>query len=59
MISQQPGTKPQLTPHELEQVKEMQKWAQIGKERRLAAGLPIEGMTLRLPLMRVHIIDIR
>jgi hypothetical protein len=35
----------------LEQVKEMQKWAQIRKERRLAVGLPIEGMALQLPLM--------
>jgi hypothetical protein len=46
-ISQQPEIKPQLTAKELEQVREMQKWAQIRKQRREAAGLPAEGMNNR------------
>lgn len=43
IVSQQPLTKPQLTEKELEQVREMQYWAQIRRERREALGLPLEG----------------
>jgi hypothetical protein len=43
IVSQQPATMPQLTVKELEQVREMQYWAQIRRERRQALGLPAEG----------------
>jgi hypothetical protein len=43
LVSHQPPINPQLTPEELEQLKGVQKWAEIRKERRKAAGLPEEG----------------
>jgi hypothetical protein len=46
-ISQQPRPQqhpnPNLTPEEQEQLKGVQKWAEIRKERRIAAGMPATG----------------
>jgi hypothetical protein len=43
VVSQQPAAKPQLTEGELEQLREMQYWAQIRRERREALGLSPDG----------------
>lgn len=44
MISQQPRPqqRPDLTPEEQEQLKGVQEWAQVRKERRIAMGVPAE-----------------
>jgi hypothetical protein len=33
-----------LTPEEIEQLEGMKKWERIRKERRVAAGIPVEGI---------------
>lgn len=42
VVNQQPGLH-NLTPEELEQYRGMQKWAQIRRDRRSAAGLDPDG----------------
>jgi len=46
LVSQQPQSQAHLTPQELEQLRETKKWAEIRKERRAAAGLPLEDGSL-------------
>jgi hypothetical protein len=36
-----------LTPEEMEQLEGMKKWERIRKERRAAAGIPVEGIDLQ------------
>ena len=44
MINQQPSNNQNLSAKELEQIKEMQKWEQIRKQRREENGIPEPGM---------------
>jgi hypothetical protein len=43
VVDQQPTNIQNLTPKEIEQVKEMQKWEQIRKQRRAENGIPEPG----------------
>jgi hypothetical protein len=45
VVTQQPVQN--LTPEEMEQLEGMKKWERIRKERRAAAGMPIEGIYLQ------------
>jgi hypothetical protein len=44
MVNQQPPSNQNLSAHEIEQIKEMQKWEQIRKQRREENGIPEPGM---------------
>jgi hypothetical protein len=44
VVTQQPKGAQNLTAEQQRQVEGMQKWAEIRKQRRIEAGLPIEGM---------------
>jgi hypothetical protein len=45
VVTQQPVQN--LTPEEMEQLEGMKKWERIRKERRAAAGIPVEGIDLQ------------
>jgi hypothetical protein len=44
VINQQPPSNQNLSAKEIEQIKEMQKWEQIRKQRREENGIPEPGM---------------